>query len=80
MNEKMENLLNQIGINEDYIDYFKESYVDKVVIEKSTNRFHFIFHIEHILPIEVYDDLLSCLKEAFHHDITLSLNYEGNDY
>ena len=29
MNEKMENLLNQIGINEDYIDYFKESYVDR---------------------------------------------------
>lgn len=80
MNEKMEKLLNQIGLNEDYMDDFKESYVEKVVIEKSTNRFHFIFHIGNILPIEVYDDLLSCLKEAFHREITLSLNYDGNDY
>ena len=80
MIEKTEQLLNQIGLNEDYMEYFNESYVEKVVIEKSTNRFHFIFHLNNLLPIHIYDDLLLCLKEAFHHEIALTLNYDGNDY
>ena len=80
MTEKTEKLLNQIGINEDYMPYFKESYVEQIIIEKTTNRFHFIIHINNLLPISVYDNLLSCLKEVFHHDILLTLNYEGEDY
>ena len=80
MKEKMEILLNQIGINEDYLEYFHGSYVEKVVIEKSTNRFHFVFHLDTLLPIVVYDDLLKCLKEAFHRDITVCFCYDGSDY
>ena len=38
-----------------------------------------IIHLNNILPIEVYDDLLSCLKESFHHEITLKTNYEGEE-
>ena len=80
MTEKMEKLLNQIGINEDYMDYFKYCYVEQILIDKTTNRFHFIIHLNNLLPINVYDDLLTCLKEAFHREITITLNYDGNDY
>ena len=80
MLEKTEKFLNQIGINEDYMNYFNESYIKEIIIEKKTNRFHFIININNILPIEVYDDLLNSLKENFHREINLSLIYEGKDY
>ena len=80
MEKKMEVFLNQIGINEDYLTYFENSEVEKVIINKNTNRFHFLFKIGKILPFSVYEDLFSSLKEAFHHEITLSLNYSGDSY
>ena len=80
MSEKTIKLLNQIGINEDYMEYFNESYVEQIEVDKTTNRFHFIIHINNILPINVYDDLLNSLKEAFSHEITIKLNYDGDDY
>ena len=57
MEKKMEVFLNNIGINEDYLTYFENSYIEKVLINKSTNRFSFIFNLDQIIPIEVYDDL-----------------------
>ena len=80
MNERLEKLLNQIGINEDYVEYFKDSFVEKVKIDKTTSRFHFIIRIGNILPLRVYQDLLSSLKSAFHNEIKLTLNYDGEDY
>ena len=80
MEKKMEVFLNQIGINEDYITYFENSEVEKVVINKTTNRFHFFIKIEKIIPLNVYEDLLSSLKESFHHEVNLSLNYLDNNY
>ena len=80
MKEKTNKFLNQIGINEDYISYFEDSYVEEIIVEKTTKRFHFIIHINNILPINVYDDLLNCLKETFNNETLLTLNYDGNDY
>ena len=80
MENKTLEFLNTIGINEDYLDYFKDSYVEKVSINKQTNRFHFILNINNILPINVYEDLLESLKESFHHEITLTINYNTNNY
>ena len=74
MDNKLQDFLNTIGINEDYMEYFGESTIEKVVINKNTNRFHFIFNIDKLLPIKVYNNLLSSLQEAFHHDITLEIN------
>lgn len=80
MQDKMIKLLEQIGINEDYLEYFKDSYVEKVITYRSTNRFHFVFNVKNMVPIVVYDDLFDSLKEAFHRDITMELNYDGDDY
>ena len=77
MNNKMEEFLNTIGINEDYLQYFTNSSIDKVVIKKNTKRFHFIMNIDKTLPINVYKDLLSSMKNAFHNDITLEINYQS---
>lgn len=80
MNEKLLTLLNQIGLNEEYIEWFKDSYVEKVIIDKTSKHFHFILKIGNILPIKVYKDLLTSLKGAFTSQIKLTLNYDGEDY
>ena len=76
MKNKMEEFLNNIGINEDYMPYFENSIVEKVVINKKSNRFHFVFAVDKTLPINVYDDLLNSLHNAFHHEVTMSLHYK----
>ena len=76
MTSKTKDFLNTIGINETYMEYFQDSTIEKVIINKNTNRFHFIFNISKLLPIKVYNDLLSSLQEAFHHDITLEIKYQ----
>lgn len=80
MNHKMETFFNQIGLSSEDMTYLKGSNIEKVVIAKSTNRFHFIIKLEEILPPAIYDHLCHKLQEAFHHDIKLTLNYEGEDY
>lgn len=80
MFEKTKELLNQIGINEDHMKWFDDSYIEKIIIEKSTNSFHFILRTSNILPLSIYSDLLNSLKEAFNHQIKLSINYDGEDY
>ena len=80
MEKKMEVFLNQIGINEDYLTYFEESNVEKVKVSKETSRFHFFIKIKQPLPYTVYQDLFTSLKEAFHHEIKLTLVSTQNTY
>jgi len=80
MNEKMNRFLEQIGINEEYVKYFDGSEVLQVLINKESNSFHFVIKIINILDINVYDDLLLSLKDAFNYDIKLTLKYDGDDY
>ena len=76
----MEVFLNQIGINEDYLTYFEESNVEEVKVSKETNRFHFFIKVKQPLPYPVYQDLFTSLKEAFHHEIKLTLISSQNTY
>ena len=80
MEKKMEVFLNQIGINEDYLTYFEESNVEEVKVSKETNRFHFFIKVNQPLPYPVYQDLFTSLKEAFHHEIKLTLISSKNTY
>ena len=56
MSDKLEMLLNKIGVNEDYIEYFQDGFVEKVVIDKKSNSFNFIVHVHNIPHIYVYDN------------------------
>ena len=71
MNNKLLDFLNTIGIDEDYIDYFKESTIEKVIINKNTNRFQFIFNIDKVLPIKVYNNLNSSKLVLRHFNLNL---------
>ena len=66
MDNKLERLLNQIGITEDYMECFKDSSVDKVVIDRESNSFNFIIKMGSIPQISVYDDVLECLRSIIY--------------
>ncbi len=80
MDNKLERLLNSIGINEDYLDYFKDGFVEKVVVDRDTNAFCFCVRVNEIVPYVVYEDFLSCLKSEFNILISLEILYDGSDY
>ena len=80
MNNKTEEFLNTIGIDEDNMIYFENSSIEKVSINKSTNRFHFFFKIEDVLPLKVYNDLKSSIQNSFNHKITITVTYTNNNY
>ena len=80
MNNKTEEFLNTIGIDEDNMIYFENSSIEKVSINKSTNRFHFFFKIEDVLPLKVYNDLKSSIQNSFNHKITITITYTNNNY
>ena len=54
MDTKLEKLLNHIGINEDYINYFKDAFIDKVIVNKKTGNISFLIKIDVIPPYRVY--------------------------
>jgi len=80
VSKKMEQFLNQIGLNEDYMEKLKNSYVERVIVDSKTNCLEFIIHVEEILDFIVYEDLLSCIKDVFHHKVNVTIKYEGNNY
>ena len=48
MDEKQLNFLENIGINEEYMKCFEGSFIEKVMIDKKSSRFHFIMKINNI--------------------------------
>ena len=80
MDSKLLRLLNQIKVRNDYIEYFNNTHIDKVIIDKSTNSFNFILRVSNILPYKVYKELLDKLQSEFNNKTTLNILYEGNDY
>ena len=80
MDNKLEKLLNQVGVNEDYLNYFKNCFIEKVIIDKESNAFCFKLRVKEIFPYIVYEDFLSCLKSEFNVLVRLDILYDGDDY
>ena len=59
--EKLKQLLDYIGINEDNMAYFINSYVEKVSVDSENNIFIFYIRVSDIPKKNVYDDVLSSL-------------------
>ena len=80
MDSKLEKLLNHIGINEDNMQYFNNSYVNKVVVDKNDNTLNFIITMDSIPNINVYDDVLNCLNHEFSSKIRLEFDCQKEKY
>jgi len=54
MQDKMEKLLNQIGMSKDYLE---NSSINKIIVYDKNNLWEFIIDNDKVLPIYVYEEL-----------------------
>ena len=62
MQDKMKKLLEQIGMNNQYLE---NSSVEKIVVYDKTNLWEFIIKNDNVLPVYIYDELCNKLKSTF---------------
>lgn len=63
--EKLNLLLNQIKLNKDLLDFFKDGKLDKIVGNKDKTCYHFFITLKSTLPLDIYIEFLNCLKNNF---------------
>ena len=80
MDSKLEKLLDRLNINKDNYEYFNNSKIDKLVIDKSTNMWKLYLELESILPYNVYIELLDKLTSELHENTKLEIISNTNDY
>ncbi|WP_026675841.1 PolC-type DNA polymerase III [Fictibacillus gelatini] len=72
--ERFELLLQQISIPDDYMDYFRNGKIVKLIIEKNSRRWHFHFSLDEVLPVSIFELLSTRLMETFQHIATVSFS------
>jgi DNA polymerase III subunit alpha, Gram-positive type len=73
-------LLQQINLAEDqYVPYFKNGEIERLIIEKKTRKWEFHFLLESILPYQVFLSFTTSLKSAFHDIADVSYIIQTRD-
>ena len=80
MDKKLEKLLDYIGVNEDYLKYFRESKINKIVAHKETGGLDFFIDVDLIPPYKVYRDVYDSLRCEFSERISLSFISNSTNY
>ena len=57
MDSKLERFFNAINFNKDYYDYFKESSVNDVLLNKKLNKMTLVLNMPSEVPIDVFKEL-----------------------
>ena len=65
MQDKLEKLFNEIGIDEEIRAYFLNASIDRVVIYDKNKLLDFVIATDKVLPIDIYDKLLDKLVGYF---------------
>src|SRR5690625_3750465 len=78
--DKMNVLLKQIQLSETIVEkHFKNSYIEKLDIYKQAKIWHFHFHIEKPLPIDIYVEFNQQLQATFKSIATIQFTLYTND-
>ncbi|MHC0037166.1 PolC-type DNA polymerase III [Pseudoneobacillus sp. C159] len=71
--ESFQILLQQLKLTDDvYVPYFQNAQIDRVLVEKQRQSWHFQFIFDQILPFNVYLRFTSQLQTAFAHIVKVS--------
>ncbi len=62
MQDKMERLLNQIGMSNDYLE---NSSIDKIVVHNNDSLWEFFINNDRVLPIYIYEELCNKIIDTF---------------
>jgi DNA polymerase III subunit alpha, Gram-positive type len=66
--ESFQILLQQLQLTEDvYVQHFQNALIERVLVEKLKQKWHFQFNFEQILPFGVYRQFTSQLQKTFSH-------------
>ena len=65
MQDKMEKLLQQIEMPNEFYSFFNNASLDKISIVKRDNKVKFLISIENILPVDAYVKLVNLLNIKF---------------
>ena len=72
--ERFQLLLQQMQLTDDqFVKYFINAEIKKLLIERSSNKWHFHFALEEILPFEVYNVFSNQLIKTFSHIAQVTL-------
>ena len=81
MQDKMEKLLNQIGMSKDYLE---NSSINKIIVYDKNNLWEFIIDNDKVLPIYIYEELCNKIMNTFNaiKDIHIIINTDddSNNY
>ena len=59
MQDKMVRLLNQIGMNTDYLE---NASINKIVVYDNNKLWNFVINNDRILPVYIYNELINKMK------------------
>ncbi|MDD4733634.1 MAG: PolC-type DNA polymerase III [Bacilli bacterium] len=76
MQEKTKKLLDKMGLNKDYYQYFEHAILNKIVGNSDKTKYRFNISNDKILPSFVYDEFISLLKETFKDYESISAVFE----
>jgi DNA polymerase III subunit alpha, Gram-positive type len=61
-------LLQQIQLTEDvFMPHFQNALIEKVLVERQSQKWHFEFSFEHILPFTIFQRFITQLEKSFAH-------------
>jgi DNA polymerase-3 subunit alpha (Gram-positive type) len=65
MDKNMEKLLNKLELEEDIRSYFSNAKLSKILCNKVDNKYCFVIDIDKILPVDIYDNFMAKLTDAY---------------
>ncbi len=79
MQDKIQLLLKQCNLKEEYYKYFESGTLDKIVGNKNRDSYKFLITLDTNLPLEVYNEFFLGIKNAFPKvkNIALELNIKN---
>ena len=81
MQDKMKKLLDQIGMN---CDYLEKASIKKIVVYDNNKLWNFIIENDKILPVYIYNELINKIKCTFNTieniKLTIEINNDSDEY
>ena len=65
MQDKLQKLFNEIGLEDNLLSYFNNASIEKVIIYDNNKLLDFIINTSEVLPIDVYNNVLYKLIAYF---------------
>ena len=81
MQDKMKKLLDQIGMNSDYLE---KASIKKIVVYDNNKLWNFIIENDKIIPVYIYNELIDKIKCTFNTieniKLTIEINNDSDEY